>query len=66
MVRRRKQPKPSGVRGDLEEASMTNLDTRSPLVDLPAEVNGIITSYVRQSLIQAIQLYPTTVLTRLL
>ena len=66
MVRQRKQVKPSGVRGDVVEATLTSLDTRSPLVNLPAEVHGIITSFVRQSLIQAIHMYRTALLMRLL
>ena len=66
MVRRRKQLKPSGVQGDVVDATLTSLDTKSPLVDLPAEVQGIITGYVRQPLIDAIHRYRTTVLMRLL
>ena len=47
MVRQRKQSKPSGAQKGVVKATLTSLDTRSPLVNLPAEIQGIITSYVR-------------------
>ena len=67
MVRRRKQLKPSSAQAGVVKATLTGLlDTRAPLVNLPAEIQGIITSYVRQSLIDAIHTHQTIVLMRLL
>ncbi|KAL9075648.1 MAG: hypothetical protein Q9161_001399 [Pseudevernia consocians] len=51
MVRRRKQLKPSGGDKNPYESTMTMnscLDTRSPLVALPVEIQGIITSHLVQ------------------
>ena len=56
MVRRRKQLKPSGAQRHTAEASLTSPDTRSPLVSLPAEIQGIITSNVSTPLSNAIHL----------
>ena len=65
MVRRRKQLKPSGAQRGVVKATLISLDTGSPLVNLPAEIQGIITSYVRHPLIDAIHWNGTTVLMRL-
>lgn len=58
MVRRRKQVKPRGAKRDRSENTLIQescLDTRSPLVGLPAEIQGIITSHVSTPLGNAIQ-----------
>lgn len=60
MVRQRKQLKPRGAQGSHPEATPTvnNCpDTRSPLVALPAEIQGIITSHVSTPLSNDIQMY---------
>ncbi|KAF6228965.1 hypothetical protein HO133_007077 [Letharia lupina] len=52
MVQRRKQLKPSGPERDRPEANLflrSCPDTKSPLVALPAEIHGIITSLLVQS-----------------
>ena len=47
MVRRRKQAKASGTKGDRPTLTLKiRPDTRSPLVSLPAEIQCIITSHV--------------------
>ena len=66
MARQRKQIKLSGAQAGVVKATLTSLEINSPLVNLPAEIQGIITSYVRQSLINAIDNFWTTVLMRLL
>ena len=60
MVRRRKQLKPSGGDKNPYESTMTInscLDTRSPLVALPVEIQGIIASHVSTPLRNAIHMY---------
>lgn len=60
MVQRRKQLKPSGPERDRPEANLflrSCPDTKSPLVALPAEIHGIITSLVITPLSNAIQTY---------
>ena len=53
MVRQRKQRKPNSAEGDRSEVALTIQScrgTRSPLVALPAELQGIIISHVSTSL----------------
>lgn len=60
MVYRRKQSKPNGAERSRLQATLTiknSPDKRSPLVALPAEVQGIITSHVSTPLSNANQTY---------
>lgn len=69
MVRRKKQVKPRGAAGDKPEAALTlasRLNERSPLVALPAEIQGIITSHVRTPMRNAKQTMEASSLTALL